>query len=202
MTIDICIPVYKGVKKRWGIKQTLKSLQRTCDVDYNLIVKTGKGPIVEKRLLCLAESKQPYILWLDDDIQFTCHTWASRMLKRLLSKDNIGVVGVNEMRPNWRKYKPVKQGSARIIFCGCMLTRKIPGIMFDTAYEALGAEDIDYLYQVRAAGYTVYQENRIVIIHHKRLDRERTREWRENKSNPAHKSNVDYFIQKWGCSWN
>jgi len=182
--LDICIPCYE---RTWKLDQTIKSIEQTCDIEYNLIYNIEKQSVVLNRLACLKQSTSDYVLWLDDDIKFTTNDWASKTYNRLLNDKSIGVVGVEVVFPDTMKPRHKRSGGFRKEVCGAfMMTRKLPNITFDKNYIKSQKEDTDYCYQVYTAGFKIYQDNTIKVLHY------------ANRLNDNRKHNKQYFLSKWG----
>lgn len=188
---DICIPCWEtSTKLDLTIASVIEGPNKVT-LPCKFIINVAKQSVVANRLTCLTESKAPYVMWLDDDIQFREPGWDKILYDMIdepekIDKMKYGVIGVNVVHYKARTNVATRPHGFVSDVCGAlMMTKKLPGVQFDSKYVGSQWEDTDYCYQVRKAGYGVYQNNNIWILHY---NEEKNRDYTHNQA---------YFNSKW-----
>ena len=187
---DICIPCWENSKK---LNETIGNIIDSpvkVTLPVKFIICVEKQSVVANRLGCLSRSKAPYVLWLDDDIKFQKPGWDKHLYEKIKNDPTLGVVGINVVHYQAPTNSATRAHGETHGVCGAvMMTRKIPGIEFDTNYIGSQWEDTDYCVACTRAGYKVFQDNTLWVLHY---NEEKNRDYTHNRS---------YFNKKWGLSW-
>jgi hypothetical protein len=186
---DICIPCWDKSQK---LNETIGNI---IDSEYKVtlpckfIISIEKQSVVKNRLDCLKHSESPLVLWLDDDIAFQQKGWDKHLYDSIVADEKMGVIGVNVVHYRAPTTAPSRPHGLVPDLCGAvMMTRKINGVQFDENYVKSQIEDTDYCWQVRKAGYKVFQDNRVWVRHY------------NEEVNRDYTNNGPYFNKKWNVS--
>lgn len=186
---DICIPCWENSKK---LNETIGNLIDSpvkVTLPVKFIISVEKQSVVKNRLACLSRSKSSLVLWLDDDIKFQEPGWDHILYEAMLRNIKFGVIGINVVHwqaPTNAATRP--HGEVPDVCGAVMMTRKIPGVEFDVNYLRSQIEDTDYCWQVRKAGYTVFQDNTLWVLHY------------NQEVNRDYINNGPYFNKKWNIN--
>ncbi|HVU33135.1 MAG TPA: glycosyltransferase [Opitutaceae bacterium] len=184
---DICIPCWELSAK---LKQTIDGLTNgpgRVSVPARLIVGVEKQSVVRNRAACLAASRSPFVLWLDDDVVFDRPEWDAALWEEIVRNPRAGIIGVRVKHWQWLDRTPMRPDGLVEDVCGAvMMTRRLSGVGFDDNYVGSQWEDTDYCFAVRQAGYDVVQNNNLSVIHY------------NEQKNGDHTHNRAYFNRKWG----
>jgi len=186
---DICIPCWENSHK---LNETIGNVIDSpvkATLPIKFIISVEKQSVVKNRLDCLKRSQSQYVLWLDDDIQFQHKGWDKYLLEAIQNDPKIGVIGINIVHYRAEDNRPTRMHGDVPDVCGAvMMTRKIPGVQFDVNYVRSQIEDTDYCWQVRNAGYRVFQDNRLWARHY------------NEELNRDYNNNGPYFNKKWNVN--
>lgn len=186
---DICIPCWSPSQK---LDETIANIIESnvkATLPCRFIIAVEKQSVVKNRLDCLSRSKSDLVLWLDDDISFQQKGWDKHLYDSITADEKLGVIGINVVHYKAATPNPTRPHGDVLDLCGAvMMTRKIPGVEFDNNYVKSQIEDTDYCWQVRRAGYRVFQDNRIWVLHY------------NQEVNRDYTNNGPYFNKKWNVS--
>lgn len=187
VVFDVCIPCWEDTKKLQETIHNITVSDFRITLPVKLIISIEKQSVVLNRFACLGVSYAPYVLWLDDDVQFKQRGWDKHLYDLVIADQKIGIVGVNVVNYKAMSFNPIRQHGEINDVCGAvMMCRKISGVDFDKNYIRSQIEDTDYCWSVRKAGYKVLQDNRVYVLHY------------NEEINRDYTHNGTYFDKKWG----
>jgi glycosyltransferase involved in cell wall biosynthesis len=189
---DVCIPCYEPSHK---LNETLVNILESeykATLPFKFIICVEKQSVVLNRVECLKYSNSKYVLWLDDDIAFQNKGWDKHLYDSMNSDEKMGLIGINIV--HWQMHHLIKQparphGEVPALCGAVMFTRKVPEVSIDINYRASQWEDTDMCMQYVKAGYKVFQDNRLHVLHY---NEEKNRDYDFNRP---------YFNKKWGLNW-
>ncbi len=190
-----------------GTRESLRKQRNSIDSLLLLPKNLGFSGAANKALFA---GRNPWVALLDDDIEVTPQ-WLEKLLQCAQLNPQIGIVGGKVVWPNGLifsaefKFEPFgmvgkyerDQGQRDYIRecdalpgpCWLMRRDAIKKIgPFDERYFPNQYEDIDYCIRVRRAGYKIYYNGRVQIIHHHL--------YRFGKNRDLIK-NAEFFFRKW-----
>lgn len=199
--IDIIIPSNKVFGE---LSLMVNILKQYDDTEYNYIVTGFNGSASLNRnygLIKACESKNEYIIMMDDDIFGRYENWQHDLIKPLIEDENVKISSARLITRRG-EYAPMMGVSMEktddeyticngVVVSACIAFRKkdINDIWFDNRYVGSGFEDTDFCMQMnnKFPGCKFIVNNECRLVHRN--------EMKNQKETFYH--NRNYFAKKW-----
>lgn len=195
----------------------LRSFGATTRGTYRVLMSVGPGRCLESFDRALSQTNARYVIVCDEDIQMLTDDWLSVLLNDLKENPKLAIVSCAQVKTDEEKFdvemfgvKVEKPGVEVVKWCPCHLwlidRAKIPDVWNDHNLMGIkGMHDVDYCLQVRAKGFEVGIDNRVIVYHpHKPF----SDTYRHDLQNPTlsdelaiFPKQVAFMVKKWGKAY-
>lgn len=186
-----------------------ESVERTIDLDRDEILVMEGGTFAENCNAGALRAEGEFLLLLNDDCKVDQDDWLGKLLAPF-DDPQVGIVGCRLIYPDGRvqhsgvyleaadwglnavnRTWDADSGQVNAVTGACLAIHKPLFMELDGLDEGFrnGLEDIDLCLRAQQAGYSVWYENGVTLVHHESMSGELRWKWCSD--------NIQRFVEMW-----